>query len=190
MGTFPGLEKDKLEQFRTFANQNPKDVTLDLEAKTTWDGHAVGHVGKIGPWTIGGKLNDSPARDYTTQFGMWKEVEETLGIPNPRDRTEAMEAALLGLASCVNTAICLISAREGITFDGLEVTAKVKVDPRLLFGFVEPDEAGDCLQSIDVDVKVDGDLSDAERHRILEMADYSPVHLMVKQANTINTRLT
>lgn len=190
MGTFPGLDKDKLEQFRTFANENPKDVTLDLEAKTTWDGHAVGHVGKIGPWSIGGKLIDSLARDYTTQFGMWKEVEETLGIPNPRDRTEAMEAALLGLASCVNTAICLISAREGITFDGLEVTAKVKVDPRLLFGFVEPNEAGDCLQSIDVEIKVDGDLSEAERHRILEMADYSPVHLMVKQANTINTRLT
>ena len=30
MGTFPGLDKDKLEQFRTFANQNPKEVTLDL----------------------------------------------------------------------------------------------------------------------------------------------------------------
>ncbi len=101
MATFPGLDKDKLEQFRTIANQNPKDITLDLEAKTTWDGHAVGHVGKIGPWSIGGKLNDTQARDYTTQFGMWKEVEETLGIPNPRDRTEAMEAALMGLASCV-----------------------------------------------------------------------------------------
>ena len=120
---------------------------------------------------------------------MWKEVEEILGIPNARDRTEAMEAALMGLASCVNTAICLVSAREGITFDALEVTAKVKVDPRLLFGFVEPDQADDCLQSIDVDIKVDGDLSDAERQRILEMANYSPVHLMVKQANTINTRL-
>ena len=31
MATFPGLDKDKLEQFRTFANQNPKDITLDLE---------------------------------------------------------------------------------------------------------------------------------------------------------------
>ena len=84
MGTFPGLDKDKLEQFRTFANQNPKDITLDLEAKTIWDGQAVGHEGKIGPWTIGGKRNDSQTRDYRTQFGMWKEVEETLGIPNPR----------------------------------------------------------------------------------------------------------
>ena len=190
MGTFPGLDKDKLEQFRTFANGNPKDVTLDLEAKTVWDGHAVGHVGTVGPWTIAGQRNDSPNRNYETQFGMWKEVEEILGIPNPRDRTEAMEAALMGLASCVHTAICLVSGREGISFGGLEVTAKVKVDPRLLFGFLEPEDADDCIQSIDVDVKVDGDLSDAERRRVLEMANYSPVHLMVKQANTINTRLT
>ena len=94
MGTFPGLEKGNLEQFRAFANQNPKDVTLDLEAKTVWDGHAVGHVGTIGPWTIAGTRNDAPTRNYKTQFGMWKEVEETLGIPNARDRTEAMEAAL------------------------------------------------------------------------------------------------
>ena len=65
----------------------------------------------------------------------------------------------------------------------------MKVDPRLLFGFVESDQADDCLQSIDIDIKVDGNLSDAERQRILEMADYSPVHLMVKQANNINTRL-
>ena len=129
MGAFPGLDKEKLEQFRGFANQNPKDVTLDLEAKTVWDGHAGGHVGTIGPWTIAGKRNDAPTRNYTTQFGMWKEVEETLGIPNARDRTEAMEAALMGLASCVNTTICLVSAREGITFDGLEVTAKGEGGP-------------------------------------------------------------
>ena len=36
---------------------------------------------------------------------------------------------------------------------------------------------------------MDGDLSNAERQRVLEMANYSPVHLMVKQANTINTKL-
>ncbi len=37
MGTFPGLDKDKLEQFRTFANQNPKDIipiSSDVVIKT------------------------------------------------------------------------------------------------------------------------------------------------------------
>ena len=189
MAEFPGLDRNKLEGFATFASENPKEVILDLEAKTIWEGSGLEHLGKVGPWSLAGKRIDKPGRDYSIQLGAWKEVEDSIGVPGATDRVEAMEAALVGLASYVQTAICLISAREGIKFDDLEVTAKVKVDPRLIFGIVKPDAAQDCLQSIDVDVKVAGDLSDAQRQRILMMADHSPVHLMVKQPNTINTRL-
>ena len=51
---------------------------------------------------------------------------------------------------------------EGLTFDCLEVTAKANVDPRVLFGIVPVSEAQSCIQPLDVEVKVTGDVSEED----------------------------
>jgi uncharacterized OsmC-like protein len=190
MAEIPGFDKAKLEEFAKFAAENPNDVTLGLEAKTIWEGSGVENLGKIGPWTMAGKRIDKPARDYSIQFGAWKEVEEAIGMPGAHDRIEPLEGALAALCSCVNTAIAINAVRQGLAFDGLEVTAKANVDPRVLFGIVPVAEAQSCIQSVDVDVKVIGDVSDADRQKILEMAERSPVHIMVSGPNTVNTTVS
>ncbi len=190
MAGLPGFDRDKLEEFAKYAAENPNDVILGLEAKTIWEGHGVENLGKIGPWSLGGKRIDKPTRDFSIQFGAWQEVEEAIGIAGAHDRIEPLEGALAALCSCVNTAVALNAARQGLTFDGLEVTAKANVDPRVLFGIVPVSEAQSCIQSVDVEVKVTGDVSEEDRNKILEMAERSPVHIMVSGPNTVNTKVT
>ncbi|MFQ5426951.1 MAG: OsmC family protein [Gaiellales bacterium] len=187
--TIPGLDPVKLDEFNKYAEANPNDVVLGLEATTIWEGHGVENLGKIGRWQLAGQVIDKPTRDFSIQFGAWKEVEEQIGVEGAHDRIEPMEAALAGMASCVSTAITLNAAREGVSFDGLEVTAKATVDPRVLLGAVPAEEAESCLQRVDVEIKVDGDLSSEQKEKVIEMARRSPVHALIKGENTINERL-
>ena len=190
MAGIPGFDTVKLEEFAKYAAENPNDIILGLEAKTIWEGHGVENLGKIGPWTLGGNRIDKPSRDYSIQFGAWQEVEEAIGMAGAHDRIEPLEGALAALCSCVNTAVAINAARQGLTFEGLEVTAKANVDPRVLLGIVPVSEAQSCIQSVDIDVKVTGEMSDEDRNKILEMAERSPVHIMESGPNTVNTRVT
>ncbi len=190
MSSIPGFNIDKLDEFSKHAQANPNDVLLGLEAKSIWEGSAIQNLGKIGPWQMAGQTINKTTRDYSIQFGAWKEVQEAIGIEGANDRIEPMEAALAGMASCVSTAITINAARQGISFDGLEVTARAKVDPRVLLGITDVEESQSCLKSVDVDIKVEGDLTDEQRKAILVMAKRSPVHAMVSGPNNINTRVT
>ncbi len=190
MSSIPGFNIDKLDEFSKHAQANPNDVLLGLEAKSIWEGSAIQNLGKIGPWQMAGQTINKTTRDYSIQFGAWKEVQEAIGIEGANDRIEPMEAALAGMASCVSTAITINAARQGISFDGLEVTARAKVDPRVLLGITDVEESQSCLKSVDVDIKVEGDLTDEQREAILVMAKRSPVHAMVSGPNNINTRVT
>lgn len=187
MSTIPGFDVDKLNEFSEYAAEHPNDVLLGLEAKTIWEGHSGESLAKIGPWEMAGERIEKPTRDFSIQFGAWKEVEEAMGVEGAQDRIEPVEAALAAMCSCVNWAITINAARQGLAFDGLEITAKAKVDPRVLFGVVPVEEAESCLKSVDLEIKVQGDLSDADRTKIKEMALRSPVHAMITGRNSVTT---
>ncbi len=188
--SIPGFNTKKLEAFSTFAAEHPNEVLLGLEAKTMWEGHSGESLAKIGPWSLADQRIEKPTRDFSIQFGAWKEVEEEMGVEGAHDRLEPVEAALAALCSCVNWSVCINAARQGMSFDGLEVKARAKVDPRVLFGIVPVEEAASCLQNVELDIEVQGDMSDEDRNRLLEMAKRSPVHSLVSYANTIQTRVT
>ncbi len=190
MATIRGFDVDKLNEFSQYAAENPNDVILGLEAKSIWEGHSGESLAKIGPWQLANERIDKPTRDFSIQFGAWKEVEEAMGVEGAQDRIEPVEAALAAMCACVTWAVTINAARQGISFDGLEVTAKVTVDPRVLLGIEDVEQTTSCLKSVDVDIKVEGDLTDAEREAILVMAERSPVHAMVTGPNNINTRIT
>jgi uncharacterized OsmC-like protein len=178
-----------MEEFNKTAAANPNDVVLGLEAKSIWEGKGIEDLGKIGQWSLAGQEIDKESRDFSIQFGAWQEVEEALGMDGAHDRIEPMEAALAGMASCVSTAITLNAARQDIGLKQLKVKAKAKVDPRVLLGIVPTEEAQSCMLSVDIEIKAQGDLSDADRAQILDSAHRSPVHAMVSSANRINTNL-
>lgn len=185
-----GFDVDKLEEFNKFAADNPNDVVLGIEAKTIWEGTGGGSLGKIGPWELAGERIAKPTRDYSIQFGAWKEVLEAIGVEGALDHIEPVEAALAAMCSCVTTAVAINAAREGVDFDGLEISAKATVDPRVLLGVVPAEEAASCLQSVDLDIEVQGDVSDDDKARIKDMAARSPVAAMVKYANNVSTSIS
>jgi len=187
--TVPGFNREKLESFKQFAAENPNQVLLGLQATTVWEGRSGESLAKIGPCELAGEEINKKSRDWSIQYGAWKEVEEEMGVEGAQDRIEPVEASLSALCSCVNWAICINAASEGIKFDGLEITAKANVDPRVLFSILPVEEATSCLQSVDVEIRIEGDLSDEDKNRIKEMALRSPVHALVSNANTINTRI-
>lgn len=187
LSSIPGFDVDKMEAFNAFAAENPNDVVLGLEARTIWEGHGGESLGKIGPWKLAGQEINKPTRDYSIQFGAWKEVEEAIGVQGAADKIEPVEAALAAVCSCVNWAICINAAREGLYFEGLEITARAKVDPRVLLGIVPVEEAASCLQTVEMDIHVTGDVSDDDRRRIAQMAKRSPVHALLTYSNTIHT---
>src|SRR5712692_199531 len=81
---------------------------------------------------------------------------------------EPIEAALLGLSSCVNEAIVLNCARKGVSLDSLDVKARVEVDPGPITGAK--------------------DSSDRDKTAIEEGAKRSPVHYMFGRTGLLKTR--
>ena len=190
MSTVPGFNVEVLEGFAGFAAENPNDVQVGLQATTIWTGRAGHSTAKVGPWKLADQPINKPSRDFSIQFGAWKEVEEALGIEGADDKLEPVEAALAAMCGCVNWAICINAALEGVSFDELEVSATAIVDPRVLLGVLSIEEATSCLQSISLEITARGEnMSDEDKRRIEEMAHRSPVHAMIRHSNTIYTNV-
>src|SRR5437016_14671827 len=115
--TVKGINAGQLEAFNKQYAAAPDKFTLGLHAKTTWEGRGLGNLGKVGRWTLGGQAIEKPTRDFSVQLGSWKEVGDAIGVEGADDRIEPIEAALLGLSSCVTEAIEIgrASCRDRVT---------------------------------------------------------------------------
>ena len=171
-----GINAGQLEAFNKQYAASPGKFTLGLQAKTTWEGRGLGNLGKVGRWTLGGQPVEKATRDFSVQFGSWKEVGDAIGVEGADDRIEPVEAALLALCSCMTEAITLNCARTGAPLEGLEVTAKVDVDPGPIIGVRDPSDWNNSLKAINVDVTARGKLSEQQRKMVEEGATRSPVH--------------
>jgi uncharacterized OsmC-like protein len=130
---------------------------------------------------------EKPTRDFSVQIGSWREVGDALGVVGADDRIEPIEAAMLGLASCVTEAITLTCAAQGVALEGLETKAHVDVDPGPITGAKEPSDWDNTLKSVRVDVTVRGDLSDKDRATVEGGAKRSPVHYMFSRTGLLST---
>jgi uncharacterized OsmC-like protein len=171
-----GIDPAQLEAFNKQYMASPEKFTLGVEAKTTWEGHGLGNLGKIGQWRLGGQPITKPTRDFSVQLGSWKEVGDAIGVEGADDRIEPIEAALLALSSCVTEAITLNCARTAVPLEGLEVTANVDVDPGPITGAKDPSEWSNSLKFIHLNITARGNLSERDRKIVEEGARRSPVH--------------
>ena len=177
-----GVDIDKLESFRSLLEGNPEKIRLHLEAKAIYEGQAGRSLVHVGPYSLDDMDVDRPTRHYTFPFGAWKEVEETIGVEGPTDRMEPVEMALAATAACLINSITFNAARLGIDTEGLEISVRSTVDPRVLFAIKEPSEHKACMGTIEYDVKVTGDVSDEELETIHNLCKYSPVHGLMAEA--------
>ena len=179
MSIIQNVDVDKLEQFRNFLIQNPEKARLKLEARAVYEGQVGRSTVHIGPYQLDDTSIDRETRHYTIPFGAWREVEESMGVEGPTDRMEPVEMALAATASCVINSISLNTVRMGIDIEGLEITVKSTVDPRVLFAVKGPEDHGSCIKSIAYDVKVTGDISDEQLETIKSLCEHSPVYGMM-----------
>jgi uncharacterized OsmC-like protein len=182
-----GINAAQLEAFNQQYTASPEKFTLGIEAKTTWEGHGLGNLAKVGTWRLGGQPITKPTRDFSVQLGSWQEVGEAIGVEGADDRIEPVEAALVALSSCVTEAITLNCARTQVPLEGLEVTANVDVDPGPITGVKDPDEWNKSLKAINVNVTAHGKLSEHDRAMIEEGARRSPVHHIFSSGKQVKT---
>ena len=186
-GIVAGMDLEKLEGFRSALRENP--VTLGLKARAVWEGHSGRSTVHIGPYDLGGEHIDRETRQYVLQYGAWKEVEDAIGFVGPTDRMEPVEMALGAVAACLTNSIALNAPRNGITLEGLEITAQADIDPSVLFEVRGPESHTSCMPKITTQVRVKGDITDEQMKKIEELAHYSPVHGMVEYANSTETNV-
>ena len=185
--TVEGIDAQKIESFNKEYSASPKSFTLGVQGRCIWEGRGLGNLGKVGQWSLGGQTMEKPTRDFSVQLGSWREVGDALGVHGADDRIEPIEAALLGLSSCVTEAIVLNCARGGVNLESLDVNARVDVDPGPITGAKVPSDWDGTLREVHVDVKARGEFSDRERATIEEGATRSPVHYMFGRTGLLNT---
>jgi len=182
-----GIDARQIEAFNKGYRDAPSNFTLGIEGRSIWEGRGLGNLGKVGPWSLGAQAMEKPTRDFSVQIGSWREVGDALGVVGADDRIEPIEAAMLGLASCVTEAITLTCAAQGVALEGLETKAHVDVDPGPITGAKEPSDWDNTLKSVRVDVTVRGDLSDKDRATVEGGAKRSPVHYMFSRTGLLST---
>ena len=185
-----GLDLDKLNSFRDFLTENPDKGQLGLEVHAVYEGQAGRSTVHIGKYSIDGEVIDRETRHYTVPFGAWREVEELLGMEGPTDRMEPVEMALAATAACVVNSLTYNAARLGIETEGIDVSLRETVDPRVLFALREPKEHVSCLGTLEIEVKVKGDVSDEDIATLSGLAAYSPVYGLIAEANKISHSVT
>ena len=187
MAFVKGMDLDKLEAFRSSIKANP--VILGLEARSIWEGHSGRSTVHIGPYSLAGQQINRETRQYTIPYGAWREVEEAIWFEGPTDRVEPVEMALGAVAACLTNSISLNAPRNGINIDELEIKVRADVDPSVLFEVRGPEDHTSCIPKIVTEVRVKGDITDAQLKEIERLVHYSPVHGMVEYSNTVETKV-
>lgn len=180
------LDVDKLEDFRDFLSENPDKGHLHLQVKAIYEGQAGRSTVHIGPYGLDEVTVDRPTRHYTVPFGAWREVEAMTGMEGPTDRMEPVEMVLAATAACLINSITLNAARLGIETDGLEITMRSTIDPRVLFALRGPEDHSACLGALEYQVRVTGDVSDEDLKTIRDLCEHSPVHGLVSESIKIS----
>ena len=183
------LDIEKLEEFRDFLKENPDKARLHLQAKAIYEGQVGRSTVHVGPFGVDDTHVDRETRHYTFPFGAWREVEEMTGMVGATDRMEPVEMALAATAACLINSITFNTARLGIDSEGLEITVKSTVDPRVLFAVKGPEEHAACLGAMEYEVKVTGNVSDEDLQTIQDLCKHSPVHGMIAEAITVSGKV-
>jgi uncharacterized OsmC-like protein len=179
MKVIQNINIEKFEEFRTYLKENPEKARLKLEARAVYEGQVGRSTVHIGPYQLDDTSVDRETRHYTIPFGAWREVEELMGVEGPSDRMEPVEMALAATVSCVVNSISLNTVRLGINIEGLEISARTTVDPRVLLDINGAEDYNSCIKSIEYDVNVQGDISDDDLKTIKRLCEHSPVYIMM-----------
>ncbi|MFC4988126.1 OsmC family protein [Saliphagus infecundisoli] len=174
----------RVEEFLEFIDwleEHPEDGHIEFRASGDAEAVANRTTATIGPWGLGGDEMGG-GREHTLEFGLPPELEETLGYLDPTGRYEAVEGALAGLTACINGTIVWNAIREGVPVEGVTTTVYAPVDLRMLFGIHDTDRADEMYDDLEIEIEVEGDLTDEQREAVGDYYRRSPVYTLVTLA--------
>lgn len=169
-----GMDVQRLKTIRDrLAGPSSAPVVAGVEARAVWEGRLNRSLVHIGPFTFQGKRISRPTRHFTIPFGTWCEAEEMMGVESPSDRIEPQEALLASLAACINAALAINAALEGIELEEMETIVRKKIVSAVTLGMKSP---GPEPYSIVYEVRVKGKgLTEERLARLEEFVARSPV---------------
>ena len=165
-----------IEDFAAIINEHPEDISLSLKANSVWSGNGRTSNAEIGPWSLTETGSDSVTR---LEFRNWKELEKATPGMVIGDRIRPIEASLAALCASVNWSVCINSALDGITFEGLEIQINAIVNPELLLGQYTDDDLAESTISVEIDIHVNGNNARNQLDEIRKMAQRAPFMAMV-----------
>jgi hypothetical protein len=162
-----GVDLEAFQRFCEHAEAHPEETRFVLEAEGSYEGRVAHSRVELGPYTLGGKRIDRPARRYVHHMGAHKEVEEALGFTEPTDREEPTEVALGALTACINTSVASSAVARGLELSRLETRVRIGWDPFVFLHLRGPDDDGQLVNQFDgltIELLVEGeDLTEEDR---------------------------
>lgn len=98
---------------------------------------------------------------------------------------DPQELLLAALGACASTTVQMYAERKQWPVKGVEVHLSYAATPPE----TDANANNATLASIDIDIDFSGDLSDAQRGRLLEIAERCPVHRLLTLPLKINSKL-
>ena len=178
-----GVRVDDHHEFIEWMATNPEDAMLSFRAVGAGEGTVNRTTATIGEWGLGGEERGED-REYTLEFGLPAELEESMGYTDPEGRHEATEVALASLAACINGTVQYNAIRDGIEVDEVETRVRVPTDLRVLFGIHDSDRADEMYGEPEIEVRVEGeDLTEDDAEKLRAYPQRSPVYNLLTLAN-------
>ena len=178
-----GIDLGRFEGFAEFATQNPEEVQLGLEARSTYEGTCAHSLAKIDSYTLGDETIARDTREYTIAYGGWKEVLDAGGWVGATDRLEPIEVALSALASCINVGITINAVASGVDIEHLQTRVRTDCDPGVLFSLEDLEAADGVFENLTAEVEIES--ADLDKDQVDEWARRAPVYTLVSLAQDI-----
>lgn len=184
-----GVDCDDLGVFLEHAAANPEEVQLGLGAHATYEGTCAHSLAKVDGYGFGNETIRRETREYTIQYGGWKELLDAAGWSGPTDRIGPIEAALSALAACINVGITVNAVAHGADVQALQTWVRTDVDPSVLFSLADLHEVNSVFEHLTAEIKIEGENLDADL--VDEWARRAPVYTLFSLAQdielTVNT---
>jgi len=114
-------------------------------------------------------------------------ADEPTSVGGANTGPDPYEHLLAGLGACTSMTVRMYAARKGLPLDHVKVELKHSRDYHK--DCEACGENGAVIETIERQVTLEGDLTDAQRQRLLEIADKCPVHRTLHSVLKVETRL-
>ena len=178
--TINGFHANEINETLQALQQNPEIAKFQFRVRNKWiqGGH---NQSSIQGFYGGGKEDDTRAEPFVFDNG-----EPPILLGN-NEGANPVEFVLHALAGCMTTTMVLHAAARGIEIDSVESAFEGDLDVQGFLGLDETVRNG--YQQIQINFKIEGDLSDDQKNELISFTSKSPVFDIVTNRVPVKVNL-